>query len=568
MASISAAAKATSAAFAHKVPSPSLSSPPSSFSPVLSLPQKELAAVASQQQPGARAAEVTPTIRFVLDGEMPPYLLAKDLILQDLRVLLEMLLLRCWPCKLDQDGRRSSRVSAHGTAGTDGLAEAIHVTPWDLRSIAVEYIQKGVLLPKPPASGGQGRHDVDVERLASSFARALGRFYPYAGRLALAPAGDDCLAISLRCSGEGAEFVHAVAPGVAVADVTASLLIPRVVWSFFPLNGLLGADAIADSRPVLAAQVTKLADGVFVAMSMNHNVADGTTFWQFFNTWSELTRLGLSAGATTAGDDAMVPSPLPVFDKWFLDGCTVPIPLPFGKLEDVVGQRLDLFPPVQECFLHFSAATLKKLKAKANAEISGTTIATISSLQALLAHLWRAVCRARRLAPDKETAYIVYVGCRGRVGSIPASYAGNALAHVTAKSSAGEILGNGLGWVAWQLNQAVASFDEARARDKLASWPQEPSFTRLPELVASAPTMLLTGSSPRLDVYGNDFGWGAPLAVRSGAGNKVDGKATVYEGRGRGGSMALEVCLAPEALGRLVADEEFMAAVGVPSTYE
>ncbi|KAE8773801.1 HCBT-like putative defense response protein [Hordeum vulgare] len=264
----------------------------------------------------------------------------------------------------------------------------------------------------------------------------------------------------------------------------------------------------------------------------------------------------------------MVPSPLPVFDKWFLDGCTVPIPLPFGKLEDVVGQRLDLFPPVQECFLHFSAATLKKLKAKANAEISGTTIATISSLQALLAHLWRAVCRARRLAPDKGTAYIVYVGCRGRVGSIPASYAGNALAHVTAKSSAGEILGNGLGWVAWQLNQAVASFDEARARDKLASWPQEPSFTRLPELVASAPTMLLTGSSPRLDVYGNDFGWGAPLAVRSGAGNKMDGKATVYEGRGRGGSMALEVCLAPEALARLVADEEFMAAVGVPSTYE
>ncbi|KAM3299494.1 hypothetical protein ACQJBY_040805 [Aegilops geniculata] len=185
-------------------------------------------------------------------------------------------------------------------------AKAVHLTPWDLRSIAVEYIQKGILLPKPPATGGQGRHDVDVERLASSFARALGRFYPYAGRLAVAPAREgraspESLAISLRCSGEGAEFVHAVAPGVAVADITASLLIPRVVWSFFPLNGLLGADAIADSRPVLAAQITELADGVFIAMSMNHSVADGTTFWQFFNTWSELTRLGLSAGDAAAG---------------------------------------------------------------------------------------------------------------------------------------------------------------------------------------------------------------------------------------------------------------------------
>ncbi|KAF6991369.1 LOW QUALITY PROTEIN: hypothetical protein CFC21_008461 [Triticum aestivum] len=433
-------------------------------------------------------------------------------------------------------------------------AEAIHLTSWDLRSIAVEYIQKGILLPSLP--GGQGRHDVDVERLASSFARALDRFYPYAGRLTVAPAREGRASPESRRGREGAEFVHAVAPGVAVADVTVSLLIPRVVWSFFPLNGMLGADAIADSHPVLAAQVTELADGVFIAMSMNHSVADGTTFWQFFNTWSELTRLGLGAVMST---------PLPVFDKWFFDGCTIPIPLPFGKLEDIVGRSRSV-PPVQECFLHFSAATLKKLKATANGEISSTT--TISSLQALLAHLWRAVCRARRLAPEQETAYIVYVGCRGRVGGIPASYAGNALAHVTAKSSAGEIMGNGLGWAAWQLNRAVASFDEASARDKLASWPQEqePSFAHLPELVVSAPTTLLTGSSPRFDVYGNDFGWGAPLAVRSGAGNKVDGKATVYEGRGRGGSMALEVCLAPEGLARLVADEEFMAAVGVTSS--
>jgi hypothetical protein len=71
----------------------------------------------------------------------------------------------------------------------------------------------------------------------------------------------------------------------------------------------------------------------------------------------------------------------------------------------------------------------------------------------------------------------------------------------------------------------------------------------------------LTGSSPRFDVYGNDFGWGRPVAVRSGAGNKCEGKVTVYEGRGGAGSMALEVCLTPRALDRLVADEEFMEAV-------
>jgi len=70
-----------------------------------------------------------------------------------------------------------------------------------------------------------------------------------------------------------------------------------------------------------------------------------------------------------------------------------------------------------------------------------------------------------------------------------------------------------------------------------------------------------TGSSPRFDVFGNDSGWGRPAAVRCGPGNKLDGKTTVFEGRGGGGAVALEVCLAPDALARLVADDEFMGAV-------
>uniref|UniRef100_A0A453MEF8 Uncharacterized protein n=1 Tax=Aegilops tauschii subsp. strangulata TaxID=200361 RepID=A0A453MEF8_AEGTS len=57
------------------------------------------------------------------------------------------------------------------------------------------------------------------------------------------------------------------------------------------------------------------------------------------------------------------------------------------------------------------------------------------------------------------------------------------------------------------------------------------------------------------------FRWGAPVAVRSGSENKVDGKTTVYECRRGGGSMALETCLAPEALARFVLDGEFMGAI-------
>ncbi|KAF7013380.1 hypothetical protein CFC21_027466 [Triticum aestivum] len=191
---------------------------------------------------------------------------------------------------------------------------------------------------------------------------------------------------------------------------------------------------------------------------------------------------------------------------------------------------------------------------------SGSGNTTISSLQALLAHLWIAVCRARRLAPDQRTVYALVVGFRGRVHGLPVDYMGNAVARAEAVSTADEILKGGLGWAASLLNRLVVSSDEATERDRHASWIQTPSFAG----VSARPTaaaLVVTGGTRWFDVYGNDFGWGRPVGVRTGSANKTDGTATVYEGRGGGGSMDLEVCLAPEVLARLVADEEFMSTV-------
>ncbi|XP_051226484.1 uncharacterized acetyltransferase At3g50280-like [Lolium perenne] len=429
----------------------------------------------------------------------------------------------------------------------------IHLTPWDLRLISTDYIQKGILLPKPPA-GVAGQRLVDA--LASSFALALARFYPFAGRLAVEHHdGGKTIAVLLRCTGEGAEFIHAAAPGVTVADITGSLRIPPVVRAFFSLNHVLDADAAADAEspplPVLSAQVTVLADGVFVGMSLNHSVGDGTAFWEFFNTWSEIHRGGEMASTTR---------PAPLVQRFFLDACPVPVRMPFGELRDVV-RRFER-PMVEECFFTFSAASIRKLKARANDEIMAA--ATVSSLQAVLAHLWRAVSRARRLPPGQETSYTLVIGCRGRVDSLPAQgYMGNAVAFGKASCTAGEILDKGLGWTAWQLNRVVASFDEASVEEWLDRWTREPDFFYVGNL-SSGGDSLTTGSSPRFDVFGNDFGWGKPVAVRSGAGNKIDGKATVFEGPERGGSMSLEVCIAPAALERLLGDEEFMDSVSMP----
>ncbi|CAM0883737.1 unnamed protein product [Alopecurus aequalis] len=429
----------------------------------------------------------------------------------------------------------------------------IHLTPWDLRLITIDYIQKGILLPKPLVGGERL-----VDSLASSFARALSRFYPFAGRLAVEHHdGGTSIAVLLRCTGQGAEFIHAAAPGVTVADIAGSIRIPPVVYAFFPLNHVLDAEAAADADaestplPVLSAQVTELADGVFIGMSLNHTVGDGTAFWEFFNTWSEINR---------GGEMISMTRPAPVPQRFFLDAYPMPVRMPFGELRHVV--RVFERPTVAECFFTFSTASIRKLKDRASNEIMAAV--TVSSLQALLAHLWRAVSRARRLPSGQETSYTLVMGCRGRVRGIPTEgYMGNAVAFGKAISTAGEILDKGLGWTAWQLNRVVASFDEAAMEEWLDRWTRDPDFFYVGN-ISSGGNALTTGSSPRFDVFGNDFGWGKPVAVRSGAGNKIDGKATVFEGPERGGSMSLEVCIAPDALERLLADEEFMDSVSMP----
>ncbi|KAK1324161.1 putative acetyltransferase [Acorus calamus] len=71
---------------------------------------------------------------------------------------------------------------------------------------------------------------------------------------------------------------------------------------------------------------------------------------------------------------------------------------------------------------------------------------------------------------------------------------------------------------------------------------------------------LLIGSSPRFNMYGNDFGWGRPVAVRSSASNKMDGCVRVYEG-GVEGSMDLEISLVPGTMSVLMDDIKFMESV-------
>ncbi|KAF5933477.1 hypothetical protein HYC85_029648 [Camellia sinensis] len=219
-----------------------------------------------------------------------------------------------------------------------------------------------------------------------------------------------------------------------------------------------------------------------------------------------------------------------------------------------------LFAPMKtmNSVFHFTKEKIAKLKAKANAEISTTTI---SSLQALLAHLLRSVVCCQSINyTNQEVRYKLFIGAGPRLKpSLPEGYFGNAIHGEVVCTKVGELLEQGLGWAALKINDVIALQTNDVVRDFFNCWVKNPKLLTMSSL---ANATLYTSSSPQFNVYGNDLGWGKPLAVRSGLANKRDGKITIFPGM-KEGSVDIEVCLLPEKFLAMENDKEFMQSIGI-----
>ncbi|PON42989.1 Transferase [Parasponia andersonii] len=429
---------------------------------------------------------------------------------------------------------------------SSGGDRRIELTPSDLKYLSIDQIQKGLLFRKP----AQPISDLDLaQHLKASLSKTLAIFYPLGGRLAMVDHGEnDTVSFSVDCNGEGALFVHAVTNGVSVSDVLdPNNHVPDdVVYSFFPMNGVLNHEGV--SKPLVAVQLTELDDGFFIACSMNHSVADGTSFWHFLNTWS---------GISSSQNDVVSRLAPPFLGREYLNGVVdLPVRFPFCPPR----ARSFTPPPLKQRIFHYSKPKIAELKAKANAEMGFTAQHKISSLQSLMAHLWVSITRNRNFNGNEQVSYGVFIGLRTRmVPPLPEEYLGNAVQLGVAKSTAGELLERGLGWAALKINESIYSVTAGvEVKKLLKDWVENPSLMKIEGIPRN---MLTTGSSPRFDVYGNDFGLGKPVGVRSGPGNKFDGKLTVFSGA-EDGSIDFEACLSPQTLENLAHDLGFMETLG------
>jgi BAHD acyltransferase len=292
-------------------------------------------------------------------------------------------------------------------------------------------------------------------------------------------------------------------------------------------------------------QFTKLKDGLAVGCAFNHAVLDGTSTWHFMSSWAELCR-----GAPL--------SLQPIHDRSLARSVRVRLDLPASaeahEKTDPNGPKKPLVARV----FSFPERTVARIKAAANAALppaAGGSAKPFSTFQALGAHIWRAVSRARGLGPADITAFAVFADCRARLDPpLPPAYFGNLIQAVFTGVPAGMLLGGPPELAAGLLQKAIGEHDAAAVTRRLEEYEAAPKLFHYSD---AGPNCVAVGSSPRFKVYDVDFGFGRPERVRSGGNNKFDGMVYLYPGRGGDGGIDVELALQPEPMQRLEKDDDF-----------
>ncbi|GAA0149947.1 hypothetical protein LIER_08995 [Lithospermum erythrorhizon] len=426
----------------------------------------------------------------------------------------------------------------------------------DLPMLSCHYIQKGVLLsyyppqeiitnsPSPPSNEL-------IQLLKLSLSKALSFFPPLAGHLETDQSGH----VHIVCNDSGVDFFHARAPHLSADDILpGDSDIPACFREFFQFDYTLSY--AGHQKPLISVQITELNDAIFIACMANHAVVDGTSFWNFFNTFAEVTR------------GVVQISKPPEFSRDTVFNSPAVLKVNAGG----PSATFDCNAPLRERIFHFSREAILKIKFRANnsparnSYISGhegpnkpESKSEISSFQSLCALLWRSVTRSRNFDVTKTTTFRMAVNCRHRVDPKMAQlYFGNAIQSIPTLASVGDLLSNDLNFSGGLLHRNVAAHDNATVLRGVKEWEENPRLFPLGNFDGAMITM---GSSPRFPMYDNDFGWGRPLAIRSGRANKFDGKISAFPGRDGNGSVDLEVVLAPSTMAGLELDLDFIQYV-------
>lgn len=183
----------------------------------------------------------------------------------------------------------------------------------------------------------------------------------------------------------------------------------------------------------------------------------------------------------------------------------------------------DFDAPVSHYLVSFTADEVEAMweEASSNSEVR------ISRLDALLAHVWTLIIRARSLSYDQQPIYLdVTLGVRSRVfPSLPKTFVGSPI--ILAKVSTTGV--QPIGKIASNIRSTLLKFDSSNIGAMLHDLAHEISTHRIWNAFLGRRNTIIT-SWLRLKVYEVDFGVGLPRFVDAFMPN-VDGCVHIMENR-------------------------------------
>ncbi|KAG6897200.1 hypothetical protein C0992_003497 [Termitomyces sp. T32_za158] len=319
--------------------------------------------------------------------------------------------------------------------------------------------------------------------------------------------------------------------------------------------------------PSLIIQITTLSDGgVAIGLKFVHPVADAQTMLYFTKDWAAVSRAirgqkplpvlspifnpSLIDRAAAGDIDALDPSPsilevargLPLhrYDCWnsklhcppFLQSL-VAIPPEVESAVNHFGQPIDwndweYTASVSYYLVDFSSRELHAMWEEAN------SFSRVSHLDALQAHIWNLVLRARKLV-DGECYLDVVLGFRNRLNPpLPASFLGSPITTIKVTADAKEAVGLELGPMAATIRSTLNAFDASTLPALLHEFAYEVSPRRTwTAFFGSRNTILTSWLHEELRMHDMDFGTGRPTHVEA-VMPRVDGCIQIMEANERG----------------------------------
>jgi hypothetical protein len=375
----------------------------------------------------------------------------------------------------------------------------------------------------------------------------------------------------------GVEFVEATSTATVDDLYDADSADRRLIWNrrqgnetltqFVPSTDIVSAlepnekDATGHYKSILAVQYTSLAcGGIVLAAKIAHPLADITALTCFVRDWASISRAMIN--------EAPLPALNPVFEPSRLDSCaagninfdfadpvvmkdalSLPLhrydwwarpaepPSPFPSDLPPAGRPLpwaewDTKSQVDQYTVHFSNEQINHLWHSTTKDNSLTpSKLKISKHDALLAHVWSCVVRARGLQDDQDPVH-----CDLVLGTRPAfqldnSFIGSPTMMLNIEMAASQVAsGASLGSIAHRIRETVSTVNNPqRLASHLHSIAYEESPQRIWQGFLGQRHIMVT-TWARAGIYDVDFGLGSRVRYADGVVPCLDGCILIIDG--------------------------------------